>query len=145
MVFDAIRSVIETKLKINWTTTPVEWPNFPLDQQDQVDGSGKKTPWVRLTIIDGEAQNIALGGGHQRYRGIVIIGIFVPEKSGTGMARAYADILAAIFQNQDDQGVKFGVPSYEDIGPTQSKRGGNSGGGWFQGNLTVGFVYDNIS
>ncbi len=144
MTFNDIRKIIETRFKNNWSTTPVEWPNMPFDHQAQV-LAGKKSPWVRLTIIDGDAENVALGGMHQRYSGIVIIGIFVPEKTGTGTARGYADVIAAIFQNVSDQGVRFKVPRYEDIGPTQNKSGGNSGGGWFQGNLTVGFVYDKIS
>lgn len=110
MSFAQERVDIETRLIMNWTTTPIAFDNGSF-----VPTPG--TPWIRCSILMGEAFALAFGRAVAvECSGIIDIGIFVPRLSGTALARAYADTLAALFHMQKFETVDCDEASVQNLG-----------------------------
>ncbi len=125
MSFATERTSIESRLKANWTTTAIAYPNVGFNPENAV-------PWVRLTILNGESGPRNVNAG-KRHLGVIVLQIFVPQNTGTHIARGYADSLAAIFEDAQFSGILCGVASIETIGNTNT---------WYQINVTVGYWRD---
>lgn len=105
--FDAEREAIETRFAVQWAgQTPVSYDNsaFNIPQN---------TPWVRLTILNGESQNASVGTSHLRHIGIISVQVFVPVDSGTRQARLLANSVSTIFDNQRFAGIQCRVSSIQ--------------------------------
>lgn len=127
--FSAIRQALETEFNTEWSTTDKVFDNTIYEPT-------KGTPWVRLTIMDGDSENISLSSAstvRKRYDGTIYTSIFVPSGTGTGTARTHADSIAAIWDNTTISGVKT-LLSEIDRGPMESE--------WFSLIVKTPFYYD---
>jgi len=131
MSFEDTRNAIESRLKANWTVTPIKFQNVPFQETAE--------PYVALFILDGEGSQISLGTpAVRRWPAVIKIQVFVPEDSGTKQARTYADSLGAIFDRAQFSAGSSGtircrIPSIADIGVTD---------GWDQVNVTIPCMRD---
>ena len=124
--FDGTRQAIESRLKANWTTTPIRFENVPFQET--------AAPYVALFILDGEGSEVSIGSPVvRRWPTVIKIQVFVPEETGTKLARTYADSLGAIFDRAQFSAGSSGtltcrVPSIVGVGVTN---------GWYQMNVTI--------
>jgi len=75
MSFQAERDAIVTRFKSKWAkTTPWETDRSRLDK------AVKTKPWVRLSILDVNADQISISGALRnfRYEAIIVVQIFIP-------------------------------------------------------------------
>ena len=125
------RQAIESRLAAAWTTTPIRYENVPFAQQT--------TPYVALFILDGQGDQISLGTpALRRWVGIIVVQVFVPQDTGTQLARSYADTIGAVFDRaQFSSGssgmIRCRIPSVTVVGITN---------GWSQLNVTIPFIRD---
>lgn len=126
MSFEDTRKAIEGRLGDNWSTTPIKFENVPFKET--------KDPYVALFILDGEGQQISLGTpAVRRWPSVIKIQIFVPQDTGTKLARTYADSLGTIFDRAQFSSGNSGtitcrIPSITHVGITN---------GWDQVNVTI--------
>lgn len=126
MSFADTLKAVESRLQTNWTTTPIKFQNVPFNET--------ATAYVALFLQDGEGLQISLGTvALRRWAGIIIVQVFVPETTGTSVARGYADTIGAIFDRVQFSSGNSGViscrtPSIETIGLRD---------GWWQVNVTI--------
>ena len=122
---DSLKAV-EGRLQSNWTTTPIKFQNVPLKET--------ASSYVALFLQDGEGAQISLGQvALRRWPGVILVQVFVPERTGTLVARQYADTIGAIFDRVQFSSGNSGViscrtPSVETIGLRD---------GWWQVNVTI--------
>lgn len=134
MSFEATRQAIEARLAANWTTTPIKFENVPF--VETVD------PYLALFILDGEGNQITVGDPVvKRWTGLILIQVFVPQDTGTKLARTYADSLGALFERQTFSAgasgtIRSRIASIQSIGVKD---------GWYQINVTVPFIRDKQS
>ena len=91
MSFEAERTIIENRLETLWLDTPVSYDNITFNEPNN-------KAWIRLNILNGATEYRALQY-KKRYNGIINVQIFVPVKSGTAIARKYADAVCSIFDS----------------------------------------------
>lgn len=130
------RAAIEGRWATQWVTgspsaarTPTAYENVPLDPPAD-------SPWVRLTVLNGEGQQISAGdpgSNTHRYAGVISIQIFTPGGQGTGQAKTLADAAAAVFRNVRFDSIYCRVPYVS---------GTSLDGSWHQTNVTVPFWRD---
>lgn len=125
------RKAIEARMAAAWTTTKIRYENVPF--------ASLSTPYVALYILDGEGLQISLGTpALRRWVGIIMVQVFVPQDSGTQVAKGYADTIGAIFDRaQFSTGgsgtIRCQIPSLKSVGVTN---------GWQQVNVTIPFIRD---
>lgn len=95
-------TTIRTRFSNEWSTTDIAGPN---DGYTPTQG----TAWVRLTIRDGDASQLALLG-RRRATGVVFVEIYLPEETGDATARTHADSISDIFRRQIVSGILFREP-----------------------------------
>ncbi len=123
------RKAVQARLADNWTTTVIKFENVPL----------KKTydKYIALFIRHGERDQLTLGSDPTvRSTSLVIIQIFVPKDTGTDLAKAYADTLAALFDriqliDEESNLLSFETADIEEVGED---------GAWYQVNVTVPYT-----
>lgn len=130
MTFQAQQIAIEQRLRDNWSTTPVEYPNSEFEPTND-------DPFVRLSVINGPANQVDWGKSTNTFRhfGVIVCQIFVPINVGSGLAYSYADSLAAIWRTARFGGITCLAPSITEVGET---------GSWFQLNVSVDFRRDEV-
>jgi hypothetical protein len=138
MSFADERAAIAGRFSSNWSGTTadrIRWENQKFRQPE----SGA---WVSLSIRNGEARvaGISANDPLNRYLGIIIVDVFVPEDTGTDTARTLADAAAAIFRNVQFSAGSSGtittrVPS---IFPAGTRNG------WYQLSMSVRYHRDKI-
>jgi hypothetical protein len=134
MSFADERRAIEARFAANFSTLPVAYENVPFAQP----ASGG---FVRLTIRPAGARQASTGSSPlQRYAGLIVADIFVPENTGTATARAHADTVEAIFRQAQFSAGNSGTitcrtPSIEAVGVRD---------GWFQLSVSVPYQRDRI-
>ena len=130
MTFQAAEIAIQQRLRDNWTTTPISYDNSDFSAQNDV-------PYIHLSVIDGFASQVDWGKPTNTYRhlGVIVCQIFVPIGVGTGLAKGYADSIAAIWRSARFSGITCLTPRVEKVGEI---------GSWFQINVTVDFRRDEI-
>jgi len=102
------RTEIEYRLESLWMDTPVDWDNISFKQPNN-------SSWIRLTIFNGATEYRALQY-KKRYNGIINVQIFVPIKTGSTIARGYADTICSIFDSQVFDSVSCDVASVTIVG-----------------------------
>lgn len=125
MSFDTERQNIEARLKANWTTTPIAYPNVPFEKPDN-------SAWVRLNIINGASNYHTMSNGIRR-AGVIVVQIFTPINTGTKTIKGYADTILGIFQNAEFGGIVCNVASIETAAPSNV---------WQQVNVSIPFWRD---
>lgn len=90
------------------------------------------TEFVRLSIRNADGRQMTIGGGSSkyRYRGVLMIQIFVLEGIGAGRANQIVDIISPIFRSNIISNIHFDVPAVTRMGNVR---------GWYQINLDTGF------
>jgi hypothetical protein len=98
MSYADTRSCFEQLFSTHWTYTPIFWTNSPFDPPQ--DGNRNAEPYVAVTVREGSSEEITLGSENPWYRhsGIVIVQIFTLERTGSGLADGYADMVKGIFK-----------------------------------------------
>jgi hypothetical protein len=111
-----------------------------IDNQGQDDETfpSRDAPWIRLTILDGEGQQVEMGM-KQRWRrpGIVEIQVFIPAGDGDGLSAELCDTVRDIFEGRTINGVIFRATSRRRVG-----RGRDSA--WVQWNASTPFQADEL-
>ena len=96
----AFETRYQTQILIAQPDIPIQFANSPFSQPEA-------SEWTRFTLNEpdtaspGATGQITIGApanGHRRYRGMVIVSIFVPERSDTVLVAAIADDVDAIFR-----------------------------------------------
>ena len=108
MSFADERAEIENRLESLWLGTPIDYDNISFNQPNN-------SSWIRLNILNGATEYRALQY-KKRYNGIINVQIFVPVKTGTSIARDYADTVCSIFDSQVFDSVSCDVASVTIVG-----------------------------
>tara|TARA_R110000824_G_scaffold66023_4_gene171613 strand:+ start:1388 stop:1768 length:381 start_codon:yes stop_codon:yes gene_type:complete len=125
MSFADERVEIQDRLEVNWIQTPIQWDNISFKQPNN-------SPWIRLNIINGATEYRALQY-KKRYNGIINVQIFVPIKTGTTVAREYADSICSIFDSVNFETVSCDVATVTIVG---------SDAKWYQINVDTPYWRD---
>lgn len=131
MSFTAQQNELRTRFNAMIGSTPVAWPNVTYTPT-------QGASWVRFQVLDGEMKQFELGAtlkGH-RNMGIISIQVFAPLNAGETAALTLADTVCGIFRNWSGATVRCFAASIKDVGPDVS--------GWYQINVTVPFVRDEL-
>ncbi len=124
MNFVQERIDIESRLATGWTTTAIAWDNIPY-----VPTPG--TSFVRCTILPGDVSAMEFGRDAEcDYSGIIDIGIFVPQETGSATARGYADTLHALFHLVEFGTIDCAEGSIQNLGIED---------GWYHIVVTISF------
>jgi hypothetical protein len=134
------RGAVGTFFAAGWgTTTPIAWPG-----RDYAPPASQSS-WVRLTVIESDTRQHEIGTVSQnQYResGLVIVQVFTETNQGDGPALTLADQVATIFRKQSvaytNGRAIFRAPQVRVIGP-------NSDAAWFQVNVSIPYIRDNIA
>lgn len=127
-----ISALVETRLNTEWTNTLgkdpalIAYDNAPFTPPDAAD-------WIRCTVIEAETLKADVLR-RVRNSGAIVIQVFQPVLTGTRDARALADLVASIFDQQAFSGLICAVASVLRVGDT--------GDGWFQFNVNVPYRLD---
>lgn len=135
-----------TAVKTRWTTLWVVGSNprtVTYFAGEQGESPPLTAPWVRISLIDGQAQvetlKFAQIGGSKsfdRIPGIVDIQFFVPLGEGQDRARGLADLGAVIFRKVTFSGIRCTVPYHQPVGPSDH---------WWQHNLICPYRYHELT
>lgn len=131
--------VIRERFNTEW---PLAQPNVPytIDNQGQDDSTfpGRDSAWVRLTILDGEGEQVEMGMTRRwRRPGVVEVQVFVPAGDGDGLSAELCDTVRDIFEGRTISGVIFRATSRRRVG-----RGRDSA--WVQWNASTSFQADEL-
>lgn len=100
--------------------------------------SSDTAAWVRVQILLGEAQGMALGTNDIRANGILLLSIFTTAGTGDKLALEVADEIVSICNHQTIKAVGatifLRVPTVYQVGRD---------GAWYQTNVSVPLVSDN--
>jgi hypothetical protein len=133
MSFDAERRAIEERLKAGWTRSDV-YIVFDNVRSSRPEGQS----WIRLTILNGSARQADLANVMHRHTGVIDVGVFVPENTGTAIARQIAGDVAALFKRATFEAGSAG--RIRTRVPSIIRRGNNDG--WYQLNVSVEYWRD---
>jgi len=122
------RRDIELRMEANWATTRIAMANMPFTKP----ASGES--WVKIRVFEDRATRTNIGrDAVHRYSGTIAVEIYVPQKTGTGTIRGYADTIAEIFRDQQFNGITCEEARVVPVGDFE---------GWYQMNVTVPFYWD---
>jgi len=136
MSFNDTRNAIEARMVANYSTYKVKFENTKFKPP-------VNTPWLALTVQDGEAFNASIGTARrvQRHPGIIQVDIYVPENQGTKTSREIADAVAVIFNT-----VQFSLGSSGTISTrAPALQGLGIEEGWDRKVLSIPFIRDVIA
>jgi len=129
MSFSTVIRDIEQRIKDNWATTVVAFPNVPLKKKPVSDDH-----WIRLRVFNDTTNRITIGTpGLHRASGTVVIEIFTPLNKGTRTGFTYGDTLAELFRDAQFNGITFQEVNISDAGPYE---------GWQKHDLVTPFYWD---
>ncbi len=132
MTFEQIRLIVESRMAA-WTDAPVAFDGAPAGP-DVLGAQENKTPWVRLSIVDGDSFTAGLGSSPcVRRTGIIFVQVFTNRDIGSRPARLIADSLAAHIQYYRQGGLESLAATVTRIGPSD---------GYYQINVSVPFRAD---
>jgi len=123
MSFLEEKQVIESYVAANYSATMVNYENVEMNES-------LVNEWVRVSIQNAGANQIALGDLVYRYTGVLYFQIFVKPDVGSGRALEIADTLSALFKSKRIGGILFRVPRIQRVGSYKT---------WYQVNVLVEF------
>jgi len=128
MSFATARRDIELRLRDNWATTTIAYDNVAFETP------AGDTAWVAVRVFEDTSARITIGNpGVHRQSGLIAIYIYVPQNTGTQVARGYADDIAAIFRDKQFNGITCREASVTNVGDFEQ---------WYQVNVTIPFYWD---
>lgn len=134
MGFAATEAIIRSRFDTEWTAAGRTEPILFDNQGD--DNVVRDSAWVRLTVLPGESRQVEMGNTRRwRRSGIVVIQIFIPTNTGTGLAQELGDAVLEIFEGLTVSGVIFRATSLNRVGVD---------GAWLQYNATTQFQDDEL-
>jgi len=143
MSFEDERRAIEGRFAANFTALAIKWENQPFDIVND-------TAYVALTILTGAGHQASLGGASalQRYAGVIQIDIYVPEDTGTKVAKQHADTIESIFRQVQFSAGSSGTiftrtPSIKTLGTMAGSQRAESG--WHRTVVSVDYHRDKIN
>lgn len=130
MSFATTRRDIEQRFVDNWATTIISFDNVPFNKPEN------DTEWVYFRIFENPSQRITLSRRSvHRATGLIAVQIYVAKNTGTQLARSYADTIAAIFRDQQFNGVTCQEASVTNVGDFEN---------WYQVNVTIPYYVDAV-
>ncbi len=135
MGFAATENEIRSRFATQWA---IEQPSVQVFYDNAGDDvtPPQNTAWVRLTILPGQSQQVEMGRLRRWRRvGLIVVQIFVPAASGTGLAQELGDSVRDIFEGVTLSGVLFRATSLNRVGLD---------GAWLQYNATTPFQADEL-
>jgi hypothetical protein len=135
MSFADTENLIRSRFNTQWTALRPTIPVFYDNAGDDVEPP-ENSEWVRLTVLPGDSQQVEMGRLRRWRRvGVIIIQIFVPAASGTGLAQELGDTVKQIFEGITVSSVIFRATSLNRVGLD---------GAWLQYNATTPFQADEL-
>lgn len=131
MSFISAHNEIRTRLNTEWANaTPIAFPNVSFNPPSP------PSVWIRLTVNDGESQQIDIGSKPAtiRYAGVIFVQIFTVSNKGDAEALTLADNVKTIFNNWNGVNVVCRAAKIINVG--------NDGQGWYQVNVAIPFIRD---
>jgi len=128
MSYSTVVRDIEQRLVDNWATTRIDInPNAPFKTSD-----GEE--FVKLRVYNESSSRKTIGAtGVHRQNGTIIIQIYTNLAEGTRKGIGYGDTLAALFRDQQFNGITCREALVEDIGEFEGR---------WQTNLVIPFYWD---
>lgn len=142
MTFATDASTIRSHFAAEWLllrpTVPIAYDNIAFDPAvDALDPMGNPAPWVRFSILPGDAFQASLGTPKVwRSTGLVTVQVYVPVGQGDGLAADLADDASGIFRGVRLDGLIFRAPALTNIGED---------GAWYQINVTTPYLAELIA
>lgn len=138
MGYAATEQTIRERFVAQWAALHPTVP-YTFDNQGQDDSfPTRDTAWVRVVILDGEAEQVEMGNTRRwRRTGLVVVQIFVPSGEGTGEAAQLCDSVRDIYEGRTINGVIFRATSRNRVG-----RGRDAV--WVQWNASTPFQADEL-
>lgn len=128
----AEQAAIMARIKANWTTTPVAWPNA---KYEPVQG----TSYIQPVVNRFDAFNTDMGPTKTvRHPGLLTFNVRTPLNRGDGAAFTLADSLAALFRNVAFEGLHFRAPTIRDGKPDPEHPG------WFRAQVDCPYWRDSV-
>lgn len=124
---------LRTRFNTVWASrTPVAWPNIPFTPPSP------QSEWCRFSIVEGESRQTTFGATTNNFRtpGTLFVQLFDKPGAGDADILQRADEVAGIFRNWCGTNVRCRVPTIRAIGDTSD--------GWYQVNVSVPFVRDEL-
>lgn len=110
---------IETYFVGLWSYTEVEYENQNKD-------TSNLDEWTRFRVFNAGGKQVSLGNNPRfRYRGLVVVQVFIRDGIGVGRAKTLADLVDPIFRNTVLGEIHFGVPEASKLGVTDGWYGLN--------------------
>lgn len=135
MGFAATESTIRSRFNTEWATAQPTVPVFFDNAGDDVTPP-QNSAWVRLTVLPGESRQVEMGRLRRWRRvGQIVVQIFVPAASGTGLAQELGDAVRDVFEGRTVSGVIFRATSLNRV---------SLEGAWLQYNATTNFQADEL-
>lgn len=131
MSYAAQRQAIESRFSTLFAGLPSAHVVFDNISYTPVQG----TPYVRLSIKSGDSERITIGAREHRNVGLIIAQVFTPFGAGSNAGLVLADEIAAIYRDQEFDGVLCRSASISVVGPTTD---------WFQINVSIPFKRDEV-
>ena len=128
-MFDNQAKLIEKRLGDNWLATPIAW-----DGVEYIPSPGK--PWIRIQVSWADSTLISgtSDGGVYRETGIITIGVFTANKTGTRSNQDFCSSIANIFRGWSEGSLFCQAPYVVRVGEENE---------WFYQNVIIPFFYDN--
>lgn len=135
MGFAATESTIRSRFNTQWASLRPTIPVFFDNAGDDVQPP-QNSAWVRLTVLPGASQQVEMGRLRRwRRAGVVVVQIYVPAASGTGLAQELGDTVIEIFEGLTLSSVIFRATSLNRVGLD---------GAWLQYNAVTNFQADEL-
>ena len=132
MTFEAMHNAIRSRFR-----TQIEGP---LSLATLYDNQNADPPddavWCRLTVLNGDARAVELGGTLDRSNGVMTAQLFGPIGLGDASLLRIADRIAAAFKRAAADGVRFQVPYVNNLGRNHNN---------WQINVVCPYVVDHTS
>ena len=125
---------LQGRFETEWAErTLVAYPGFIFDPPSP------PVEWCRFGIINSEGQQVDFGANlkNHRYPGLIFVQVFIPMDEGDALALQRADEVASIFHRWRGTNITCKTASVRRIGST--------GDGYYQVNVFIPFVRDELN
>ena len=117
---------IESKFTTGFTVCPIKYSNVKYIPTNRIS-------WAEIHVIIADSMNAEVGAGRHRNIGIISVNIHEPINTGTAAGKEKADIAAAIFRDQQFNGITCRSPKIVEVGEINE---------WYVINMSVPFYRD---
>lgn len=133
MTYSDLISTVYSYMADNWTYSAITYENTPFKPP-------VTDPWVRVSIVPFESENIAIGlTCGVRLRGLIAVQVFVRYDKGTGDAYTLVDKVKELLENQILSADIYTYESTAQVVGDSSRQLNHIESDWFQINVTTYF------